>query len=93
MMIVGRDAAARAEKVGAAILARSERLIGAAGLGAFAETSIEILGSETSYGVTPAASPAREVILKVGVRHASRDALQIFARRDVLRPPPRWRRA
>ncbi|MBT9292894.1 acyclic terpene utilization AtuA family protein [Prosthecodimorpha staleyi] len=80
MMIVGRDAALRAEKVGTAILARSERLIAAAGFDRFAETSIEVLGAETSYGVAPAASPAREVILKVGVRHASRDALQIFAR-------------
>jgi hypothetical protein len=80
MMIVGRDAAARAKAVAEAVLARSGRLIREAGFGDYQETSVEVLGSETSYGAHSRSAAAREVVLKIAVRHASRDALQIFAR-------------
>ncbi|MCP1337709.1 acyclic terpene utilization AtuA family protein [Futiania mangrovi] len=80
MMIAGRDAVAKAERVGAAILARATRLMAAAGHPGFSETSIEVLGAETLYGPASRARDAREVILKIGVRHASREALDIFAR-------------
>jgi len=80
MMIAGRDAAAKARATGEAILKRSERLMQAAGFGGFAETSIELLGAETNYGATARAAGAREAVLKIGVRHPSKDALGIFAR-------------
>jgi hypothetical protein len=80
MMIVGPEAALRAERVGAAILARAGRLIAAAGMPPFSETSVEILGAETSYGARSQARETREVVLKLAARHASRDALEIFAR-------------
>ncbi len=80
MMIAGREAAAKAEAVGRAILARCRRLMAEAGFADFAETSIEVLGAESSYGAASRARRTREVILKIGVRHHSRDALQIFAR-------------
>lgn len=80
MMIVGRDAAERARKVGEAILARASRLIGEAGLAPFAETSVEILGAEESYGAQARRGDAREVILKVAARHGSREALDLFGR-------------
>lgn len=80
MMIAGREAAARAKAVGAAILSRSRRLTAEAGFGDFSEQSVEILGAESSYGANSRAEMTREVILKIGVRHPSKDALQIFAR-------------
>jgi Acyclic terpene utilisation family protein AtuA len=80
MMIAGREAAARAKAVGAAILARSQRLIAEAGFGDFSEQSVEVLGAESSYGANSRAESVREVVLKIGVRHPSKDALQIFAR-------------
>lgn len=80
MMIVGREAAAKARATGEAILARSLRLMRAAGFGDFTETSIEVLGSETNYGDAARRGDTREVVLKLGVRHPSKDALQIFAR-------------
>jgi len=80
MMLVGRDAAARARRVGEAILARSGRLITAAGLTPFFETSVEILGAETTFGAQSRAGATREVVLKIAARHATRDALEIFAR-------------
>lgn len=80
MMIVGDEAAERAEAVAKAILARCGCLIGAAGFPDFAETSVETLGAEASYGAQSRARATREVMLKIGVRHHCKEALQIFAR-------------
>lgn len=80
MMIAGREAAAKARAVGEAILSRSRRLMGDAGFPDFSETSIEVLGAEWSYGAQGRMGASREVILKLAVRHAQRDALAVFAR-------------
>ncbi|HWK68901.1 MAG TPA: acyclic terpene utilization AtuA family protein [Rhizobiaceae bacterium] len=80
MMVVGHEAAARAQATAEAIIRRAERLMRAAGFDGFADTSIEILGSESNYGAHARTRAAREVVLKIAVRHPSRDALQIFAR-------------
>ncbi|WP_210321248.1 acyclic terpene utilization AtuA family protein [Aquibium microcysteis] len=80
MMIAGREAADKARATARAILARCERLMQAAGFDGFADRSIEVLGSEASYGDHARAGATREVILKIAVRHASKDALQIFGR-------------
>jgi len=80
MMIAGREAAAKAQAVGDAILARSGRMMRDAKFEPYAETSIEIIGAESSYGAQAQARDAREVVLKIGVRHPQRAALNIFAR-------------
>ncbi|MCZ8260860.1 MAG: DUF1446 domain-containing protein [Beijerinckiaceae bacterium] len=80
MMIVGPEATLRAERVGKAIFARAERLMAATGMPPFAETSIEVLGAEASYGARSRARNAREVVLKLAARHDSREALEVFAR-------------
>jgi len=80
MMIAGRDAVEKAQAVGDAIIARSRRLMREAGFDDFSEASTEILGSEASYGAQSRARASREVVLKIAVRHPSKDALQIFAR-------------
>jgi hypothetical protein len=80
LMIAGREAVAKAEAVGAAILARTSRLMSAAGFEDFTETSIEVLGGEANYGEHSRAKDAREVILKIAARHNSKEALQIFGR-------------
>jgi hypothetical protein len=80
MMIAGREAAAKARATAEAILARAERLMQAAGFEGFSDRSIEVLGSETNYGDHARAGATREVVLKIAVRHASKDALQIFGR-------------
>jgi len=80
MMIAGREAAAKARATAEAILTRAERLMKAAGFAGFSDRSIEVLGSETNYGENTRAADTREVVLKIAVRHASKDALQIFGR-------------
>ncbi len=80
--IGGRDAAAKARRAGAAILARAERLACEAGHGPFAETSIEVLGSEATYGgeARAEAAASREVVLKIAARHADEAPLALLAR-------------
>lgn len=80
MMIAGREAAAKAQAVGEAILARSSRMMQDAKFEPYAETSLEIIGAESSYGAQSRARGAREVVLKIGVRHRQSAALDIFAR-------------
>jgi hypothetical protein len=80
MMIAGREAVAKAEAVGDAILSRARRLIREGGFPDFSETSIEVLGGEANYGRRSRARGAREVVLKIAARHADKEALQIFGR-------------
>ncbi|MGE0580059.1 acyclic terpene utilization AtuA family protein [Reyranella sp.] len=80
--IGGRDAAAKAQRLGEAILTRVQRLLGERGIGPFTETSCEALGAEATYGANarPDAATAREVVLKIGARHPEQKALEILAR-------------
>ncbi|MDQ8727486.1 acyclic terpene utilization AtuA family protein [Bradyrhizobium sp. LHD-71] len=78
--IAGRDAGPKAQHAGEAILARVRRLLAERGLGDFTETSLEVLGTEAVYGAAAQSSAAREVVLKIGARHASEKALEILAR-------------
>lgn len=80
MMIAGREAADKARATGEAILRRADRLMRAAGFDGFGDTSLEVLGSEANFGAQARAGQVREVVLKIAVRHPSKDALQIFAR-------------
>jgi hypothetical protein len=80
LMIVGPDARARAEAVSQAILKRTRRLLAAAGFADYGAVSVEILGAESLYGPHARTRATREVILKIGVAHASEPALELFAR-------------
>lgn len=78
-MIGGIDAGAKARRVGAALLARMRRHYAQRGWPDFTDTCVEAIGAEDTYG--PHARPdAREVMLKVGVRHPVKDALELFSR-------------
>ncbi len=80
LMIGGADAARKAERVGAAILSRATRLLAERGLPGFGETSLEVLGAESTYGPHARTAQVREVVLKIAARHASRAALELLAR-------------
>lgn len=80
MMIAGREAAAKAQAAGKAILERVSRLMARDGHAPFAETSLEVLGAESNFGAQARAQGTREVVLKLAVRHADRRALEVFAR-------------
>ncbi|NGY06356.1 acyclic terpene utilization AtuA family protein [Solimonas terrae] len=85
MMIGGVDAVRKAEAVGAAILKRTRTLFAARGLADYTRTDVEVLGSEANWGTNARRRDAREVILKIGVQHADKAALDIFGREFI--PP------
>ena len=78
--IVGPDAARKAERTGETLIARARMLFAQRGFADFSATHIEALGAETSYGPKSQGRASREVLLRLVVEHASRDALEIFAR-------------
>ena len=80
LMIGGSDAARKAQRVGEAILQRTRRMFSERGWADYSETSLEVLGAESTYGPHARTGATREVILKIAARHASRDALELLAR-------------
>ena len=82
MMIAGWQAGAKAKRTGEAMIARARRLALAAGLGDFAETSVEVIGAGDTYGRFD--PEAREVVMKLGLRHANPKALELLAREFAL---------
>jgi hypothetical protein len=82
LTVGGYEAAAKAGRVGEAVLARVRRLLAGRGIAYFSETSIEVLGAESMYGPWrhPAAGDSREVVLKIAARHREQEALDVLAR-------------
>lgn len=80
LMIGGTGAARKAQRVGEAILHRTRRMLEERGWGDYSETSLEVMGAESTYGPHARMGATREVILKIAAKHASRDALELLAR-------------
>ncbi|MFZ2650800.1 MAG: acyclic terpene utilization AtuA family protein [Burkholderiaceae bacterium] len=78
-MIGGIDAAAKAHRVAAALLARVRRHYAERGWPDFTEVCAEAIGAEDTYG-PHARKQTREVMLKLGVRHVQKEALELFSR-------------
>ncbi|HUP07057.1 MAG TPA: acyclic terpene utilization AtuA family protein [Caldimonas sp.] len=80
LVLVGIDAAAKARRTGEAILARTGRLWREAGFGDASDARVDVLGAETLYGPHARTGATREAQMRVVVDHASREALELFAR-------------
>jgi len=80
LLLVGPEAALRAQYVANAILKRTRRMLGERRLGDYRATSVEVLGAESMYGRHAHAAQTREVVLKIAVAHAQEQALELFAR-------------
>lgn len=78
-MFAGLEAAGRARRAGQAAVARATRLMLQDGLGAPTEVSIEVIGAGAT-SADAALRPADEVVLKVGLRHPDKNALEIFSK-------------
>lgn len=78
-MFSGVDAAGKARRAGEALVARAERLIEKAGFGQLTESSIEVIGAGDTYGPDWRHDTATEAVVKIGVRHPEKAALDIFA--------------
>ncbi len=79
LTIGGEQAVAKAQRTGTALLARMAHMLEARNLPPFSATHIEVLGGEDMYGAH-ARSTAREVVLKIAARCASKESLELFAR-------------
>lgn len=78
-MFAGVDAAGKARRAGEALVARAERLIAKEGLGPITERSIEVIGAGDTHGPDHRDDAATEAVVKVGVRHPEKAALEVFA--------------
>jgi hypothetical protein len=78
-MFSGIDAAGRARRAGEALVARTSRLLAEDGFEPLVESSVEVIGAGDTFGVKPPLDAATEVVVKIGVRHREREALEVFA--------------
>lgn len=79
-LIAGIDAVAKAERVSQAIIHKTAELFSQRGWTPYTEVSIELLGSEATYGAHARRQDCREVVVKLAVRHPNKQALVLFAR-------------
>ncbi|WP_300525299.1 acyclic terpene utilization AtuA family protein [Alcanivorax sp.] len=76
----GIDAPQKGQVVADAILKKVDGLFKQLGMAPMRETSVEILGSEATYGAQARRSDTREVVVKIGALHDDKKALGLFAR-------------
>jgi hypothetical protein len=79
-LLAGIDAVAKAERVSQAIIAKTEEMFAERGWGRYQEVSVELLGSEATYGAHARRQDSRELVVKIAVRHAKKEALVLFSR-------------
>ncbi len=71
---------AKAERVSQAIIHKTSQLFSQRGWAPYTDVNIELLGSEATYGAHARRHDCREVVMKLAVRHPSKQALVLFAR-------------
>jgi hypothetical protein len=79
-LIAGIDAVAKAERVSQAIINKTNEMFAERGWGPYREVNIELLGTEATYGPHGQRGDTREVIIKLAVSHARKEALILFSR-------------
>ena len=82
-LLTGHQAGGRARRAAEAAVARTERLMADEGIGPFEECSIEIVGTGDAVGQPAANDETREAVMKIGLRHQDRRAMEIFGKEFV----------
>ncbi|MER1967118.1 acyclic terpene utilization AtuA family protein [Castellaniella sp. GW247-6E4] len=80
LVILGIDAVRKARRTGESILKRTREIFRQRGLADYSASRVEIIGAEDTYGPHARTRAAREVLMRVAVHHASKEALGIFSR-------------
>jgi len=76
----GINAPAKGQVVADAILKKVAGLFQQLGMAPFRDTSVEVLGSESTYGANARRADTREVVVKIAALHDDKKALGLFAR-------------
>ncbi|MDX1635267.1 MAG: acyclic terpene utilization AtuA family protein [Marinobacter sp.] len=79
-LLAGIDARAKADRVARAILEKTSGMFESRGFGPYTETSVELLGTETTYGPHARTEHCREVVVKISVAHPDKKAQVLFSR-------------
>ncbi|CAI8720673.1 Terpene utilization protein AtuA [Pseudomonas sp. IT-P12] len=79
-LIAGIDAVDKARRVSEAIINKTSDIFLQRGWAPYSEVSIELLGSEATYGPHGQRQDSREVVIKLAVRHPDKRALVTFSR-------------
>ena len=91
MTFYGFDADKKANKLAAAIFTASRRTLKMFGLPDYTETSVELIGTESQYGVNATVANCRELSMKIAVKHADPAGIGILLKECVglgLATPP-----
>ncbi|MCK0070360.1 acyclic terpene utilization AtuA family protein [Kordiimonas laminariae] len=91
MSFYGIDAARKARSFADAAFARADKFLRLSNAGDYTEKSVEILGSESQYGDFGSGQDAREVVLKIGVKHPDMRAVGLLLKEATglgLATPP-----
>jgi hypothetical protein len=75
-MFAGVGAVGKARRMAEALLARTDTLLADKGFAPLSESSIEVVGGGD---VAPPAGPGSEAVVKIGVKHPDRAALEVFS--------------
>lgn len=79
-LLAGMNAQAKAQTVADAILAKTARMFRDKGYAEYTDTHVELLGTEATYGPHGHAGRCRELVIKISVAHAKKEALVLFSR-------------
>lgn len=79
-LLAGINAQAKAQAVAEAILEKTSRMIETKGLKPYTEKSIELLGTETTYGNQASTQHCRELVVKISVASQDKKSLVLFSK-------------
>ena len=91
MTFYGFDADKKAHKLADAIFAASRSTLKKMGMSDYSETSVELIGAESQYGVNAAVASCRELSMKIAVKHSDPAGIGILLKECVglgLATPP-----
>jgi len=91
LFLYGQDASRKARSYADAVLTRARRRLAAANAPDFTETLVEVMGDESHWGAHAQVSGAREVALKIAVKHPDARACAAMLKDSIglgLATPP-----
>ena len=79
-MLGGREAAAKGRHSAESIIKKTRRMFAEKNMADYRDVSIEIIGSEATYGPHSRSSDSREVVVKIAAKHDQKEALSLLGR-------------